>query len=252
VKPGDVTKLSWSDGFGLGRLLTVRRVTPGVGWKRLPKPIHDKGKVYRFVVVYGEAKDNGKLRPIRLLAFASTEAEARGECERLLQTGREREAKEMKLCEAKPVTAKQGLREQDLHGAQWLVLEKTYPRTVKLLRRAAKAATDQERDRLRTEATVAYKAETFRNTGILPDGQAAPDEKRLIASVLRTGARWHDPVNKALAVHFYRDGWCKLKPKQLADEIFKITGRRLSPAAAKKRRLRLRLVSDNDEGRPVF
>jgi len=240
VKSGDLLLIDWGTGFGLFRSKNVRLVTPGIGWCRLRKPVHYKGKVYRFAVFCGEAKDNGKLRPTRLLAAATTEAEARGECERLLKAGRDQEAKGQTLCAALPVTI------PDIRDAQLKVLGQVYPATMRALKMLATATNDTERDRLRLVAESTYKAEAFAQTNILPDGEADDATRRLLEKALRRKRRWFDAVGYELALNWIRKGYCRMKRRELAEAIYKATGKRLSPDTASKRAERIGLVTTGD------
>jgi hypothetical protein len=57
-----------------------------------------------------------------------------------------------------------------------------------------------------------------------------------------------NPVDHSLALHWLRKGYNLLTEKELSRAVYKVTGKRLTPAAIKKRRERLGLTTKRPTG----
>jgi hypothetical protein len=147
---------------------------------------------------------------------------------------------------------KEKTRQHDLYAAQLKTIKRDYPKTARLLLKAHGSAAATDKATLHKEALATYIAEVFLRHGTLMRGYfATPADRKHIAAALRRKPRRFDRVDYELALHFYRKGYNRMKPEVLAQTIFEATGKLLSAGTVKRRRLRLGLVSDNDEGRPV-
>jgi len=73
-----VVKLAWEKGFALGQITSYRTYRDGMRLFRFKKPQSYKGKLFRWVIDYGEFDDSGKLLRLRqrLWLLVKTEAEA--------------------------------------------------------------------------------------------------------------------------------------------------------------------------------
>jgi hypothetical protein len=234
-----IGKLTLPEGFMLARV-NVQQTENRAALKlyRLNRPECHSGNIVRYVANWGIFTKDGKILHLIhrwLFLKAKTDDEAQAEFKKL-DDSYLAEWAERKRLQATPSVA-------DLHGAQWKVLARAYPGTVRLLEKVKAAASDRDRADLNKQAVAQWKAEGFALSGILLDGVADAETRKRMGAALRRKRKGFDAVDYELALNWLRKGYDKMRPDQLANAVCRATGRRLTPKTIRRRHERLRLMT---------
>lgn len=236
-----VVKLAWEKGFALGQITSHRTYRDGMHLFRFKKPQSYKGRLFRWVIDYGEFDDSGKLLRLRqrLWLLVKTEAAAQTKFKEVDAAKRAYDDQMRRLCAAQPKTPQQ----QDVDAAQLKVLAQVWPGSVKLMQRAQHEPDPVKRADLHLHAVVEYKAEAFAMSGLLFDDAADEETRRRLSAALRRKRKDFNAVDYELALNWLQRRYCDMKRTDMADAIHRATGGRLRPDAIAKRAERLGLAT---------
>ncbi len=242
-----IVKLVTPKGFTLARV-NVRQTDNEWALRifRLDRPEYHKGKPVRYVVNFGVfTKEGRRVHLIHriLLVGAKTDAEAKAAFNQLDAHYKAEWALLRRL-----LATPSSVAAEDLDAAQWKVLSRAFPGTVRLLMKAKDAVSDRVRADLHRQAVAQYKADAFAVSGILFDGVADAATRRRMRAALRRKPKWFDAVDYELALNWMRERYNAMTSAELAEAIHKVTGKRLASEAVKKRRERLGLVTTRHTG----
>jgi hypothetical protein len=141
--------------------------------------------------------------------------------------------------------------QEDAEKAKWQAVKDLHAHTVRPLEQAERdGLAESERVALLKKAACEFGVDVYARARLMlyPVDEMTPKQRKSLA---RRCCHIKDPVNREIALNYLKKGYNQLYPKQLAEQVFKVTGKKLSPANAKKKRSRLGLVSGKNEGRPV-
>jgi hypothetical protein len=142
----------------------------------------------------------------------------------------------------------------DVFQTRLKVLAGMQPKTVALLQQAYATEDVRKRRKLEREAVAAFFAElshSWTEKEVKAWQRSNPIGTEWISEfteTLRKPKRKINPVDHSLALDWLRKGYNLLTEKELSKAVHKVTGKRLSPAAIKKRRERLGLTTNRPTG----
>ena len=255
--------LSWPGGFALARQ-SARAYTPALAWRKLKHARRFNGKLCRYRLELWEVEPDptgkGEPRWIRLRQClwlpVKTDAEARAEYDRQQAT--------IRAADRPPANPPPDSVAVSAYEAQFKILERPYPVTLRILKRvaslertAAKIGSKPARtalDKLNRAAVAAWNVETSNLIGKSVDGDAntlPPDvfnDKELaeaVADALRGKGTETDRVDYELAANWLAK-YCEMTGPEYAAEIARVVGGKPSVAFILKRRQRLGLLTRRD------
>jgi hypothetical protein len=142
----------------------------------------------------------------------------------------------------------------DVFQARLKVLAGMQPKTAALLQQAYATEDVRKRRKLEREAVAAFFAElshSWTEKEVKAWQRSNPIGTEWISEfteTLRKPKRKLSPVDHTLALDWLRKGYNLLTEKELSKAVYTVTGKRLSPAAIKKRRERLGLTTKRPTG----
>ncbi len=146
---------------------------------------------------------------------------------------------------AKPMAYPKGDTDhEDVYKARLKVLSPVSPRTVEIFTQSINVTDPAERDRLQREAVQAYFADTVKNMSneeFKAWQKSNPLDKKWFpetADSMKAPVEVVDPVNSELALNWIKRGYNEMKPDALAEIIYKVTGKEITPVAIRKRHYR--------------
>jgi len=258
-----VELVEWKGGFGFTPVIApgtkIYRATslgrmkmdmPGTGMPGIVKRYFGGPKCYVIVFWYAFAQDDDLMYDFHVvLEPKTTEAEA---CHKFYSDAKfwldEEKVKELEnLIESsiKPMAIPKGETDlEDLYKARLKVLAPVSPRTVEIFSQSINVSDPAERDRLQREAVQGYFADTVKtwsNEDFKAWQKNNPLDKKWFpetADNMKTPVRVVDPVDFELALNWIKRRYNEMKPDELAEIIYEVTGERLKPAAIRKRHYR--------------
>jgi len=263
-----VELVEWKHGFGFTPIMapgtkTYRAVSLGrmkmdakmIGTDApgIIKRVFGKQKCYVVVFWYSFAQDDDAADLIYefhvVLTPETTEAEAwqqfYGDAEFWLNEEKIKELEKLVEPPIKRMSFPKGdVDREDLYKARLKVLSPVSPRTVEIFSQSITATDPAERDRLQLEAVQAYLADTVKtwsNEEFKDWQKSNPIDKKWVpdtADSLKSPVMAVDPVNFELALNWIARRYNEMKPDELAEIIYKVTGERLTPVAIRKRHYR--------------
>lgn len=263
-----VELVEWKGGFGftpimapgtktyravsLGRMKVQTKLI-GTDMPGIVKRVFGRTTCHVIVFWYGFGPDDDAADLIYdfhvVLTPETTEAEAWqqfcGDAEFWLNEEKVSELEKLVDPSIKPMTfPKDDIEREDLYKARLKVLSPVSPRTVKIFEQSINVMDPAERDRLQWEAIQAYFADSAKNWSnkeFKNWQECNPIEKKWVpdtADSLNSPAKAVDPVDYELALNWVARRYNEMKPGELAEIIYKVTGERLTPVAIRKRHYR--------------
>ena len=146
---------------------------------------------------------------------------------------------------AKPMTFPKGdIEREDIYKARLKVLSPVSPRTAEIFFQSINVTDPAERDHLQREFVQAYLADTIKSLSNEEFNSWQSNnsfDKKLVpgmAASMKSPAKVIDAVDYELALNWIARRYNKMKPDELVEIIYKVTGERLTPVAIRKRHYR--------------
>ena len=248
LKKGQIIKINTPQGFALAQLEEPTTTIYRVALKHFHTPQQYNGKVCYWAFDHCILDKAGTVIAVeKRVWLENTDKDNQAKAWAAFNWYIEQDQARIKKLRAETRPVRLEGEKKDVAEAEWKIIAKVFPRTVALLLRA-QAAAEPERDALQREASETYKLETAARAGIILDATNKPKEITALAKALKQERRWYDEVDVFLAANWMPKQYAALTAKELADVIRRGTGHRLSPAAIKKRRERLGLVTKRPTG----
>jgi hypothetical protein len=225
-----------------------------------------------WVVVRWERYDDGREQPTlwELISPDATEAEARRAVQGMIKfckmskqeleaIGECFERKDEDIAYVKnrfpdEQPSPRSLEAYDVFQARLKVLAGMQPKTVALMQQADSTKDPRKRKKYEREAVAAFFAElshSWTEKEVKAWQRSNPVGTEWITeftTTLQKPKRKINPVDHSLALDWLRKGYNLLTEKELSRAVYKVTGKRLTPAAIKKRRERLGLTTKRPTG----
>lgn len=269
-----VELVEWKGGFGftpviapgteiyramsLGRMKVDKLGTDVPG---IVKRFFGGSKCYVIVFWYAFAKDDDLMYDFHVVLRPETPAAEAwhkfySDAEFWLDEGKVKELEKLIEPSIKPMAFPKGdTNLEDLYKARLKVLAPISPRTVEIFSQSINVSDPAERDRLQREAVQAYFADTVKtwsNENFKDWQKSNPLDKKWVpetANSMKTPVTVLDPVDFELALNWIKRGYNDMKPDELAEIIYQVTGKRLTPVAIRKRHYRkLGLMTNRKPG----
>jgi hypothetical protein len=138
---------------------------------------------------------------------------------------------------------------EDVELAKWKAVKDIHRHTISPLEQADQdGVSEAERAGLLEKAAREFAVDVYARTQLVlyPIDRLTPKQRKSLARRCMI----KDKANREIARNCLQKGYDQIYPGELAQQIFKATGVKLTPANAKKKRLRLGLVVAYPEGRP--
>ncbi|MBI5685541.1 MAG: hypothetical protein HZC54_10700 [Verrucomicrobia bacterium] len=247
---GQIRLADYGSGFAIGEIVKVTRFSLRNCTDTLP---NWTGQLSHWVIVRTEFAEGATPREKYCPLAADTDGKARNVFYDVLrkQYGCPRAELLTLPSSSQLATPHQQIQQEDSLKAECLVFRRLFPRTARIAE-TLESETDENRwsELIRQQRRV-FAAEIYNHHRLQLDPSMPIPMLEQLAKGLRRKHRRVDEIDRLLAINWIPSKWNEMQPVEIAREIHKAIGTRLSPDAIKKRRERLGLVTERQPGRPA-